>query len=180
MKWLYNIGIFLYGMGIYISAISNEKAKSWKLGRKFIFAALHMQIKRHDKIIWIHCASYGEFEQGKPLIERIKREKPEYKILLTFFSPSGYKHFCNYEKADYIFYLPLDRPGNARRFLDIVHPQYIFFIKYEYWFNIFKALKANGARIYVISALFRKNMDFFRWYGGFQRKVLQLVDRFFG
>lgn len=175
MKWLYDIGIFLYGMGIYICAISNEKAKSWKLGRKFIFAALRMQIKRHDKIIWVHCASYGEFEQGKPLIERIKRDMPEYKVLLTFFSPSGYKHFCNYEKADYIFYLPLDRPGNARRFLDIVHPQYIFFIKYEYWFNYIREAHRRQIPFYVVSSIFRPEQYFFHFYGSWFRRQLRKI-----
>ena len=179
MKWLYNIGIFLYGMGIYICAISNEKAKSWKLGRKFIFAALRMQIKKHDKIIWVHCASYGEFEQGKPLIERIRRDMPEYKVLLTFFSPSGYKHFCNYEKADYIFYLPLDRPHNARRFLDIVHPQYIFFIKYEYWFNYIREARRRQIPFYVVSAIFRPEQYFFHFYGNWFRKQLRKITFFY-
>lgn len=179
MKWIYNFGIFLYGICIYICAFYNEKAKSWKLGRKFIFAALRMQIKRHDKIIWVHCASYGEFEQGKPLIERIKRDMPEYKILLTFFSPSGYKHFCNYEKADYIFYLPLDHPRNARRFLDIVHPKYIFFVKYEFWFNYIREAYKRHIPFYVVSVIFRPNQYFFHIYGHWFRRQLHKITFFY-
>ena len=179
MKWLYNIGIFLYGLGIHVLAISNDKAKSWKLGRQYIFAALRLQIKRHDRIVWVHCASYGEFEQGKPIIETIKRKWPEYKVLLTFFSPSGYKHFYNYDKADYIFYLPLDRPYNAKRFLDIVHPQYIFFIKYEYWFNYIREAYRHNIPFYVVSAIFRPNQYFFRFYGKWFRKQLQKISFLF-
>lgn len=179
MKWLYNIGIFLYGLGIHMLAITNDKAKSWKLGRQYIFAALRMQIKKHDRIIWVHCASYGEFEQGKPLIERIRRDHPEYKVLLTFFSPSGYKHFCNYDKADYIFYLPLDRPYNARRFLDIVHPQYIFFIKYEYWFNYIREAYRRKIPFYVVSAIFRPEQYFFRFYGNWFRRQLHKITFLF-
>ncbi len=179
MKWLYNIGIFLYGLGIHISAITNDKAKSWKLGRQYIFAALRLQIKKHDRIIWVHCASYGEFEQGKPLIEKIKQDWPEYKVLLTFFSPSGYKHFHNYNKADYIFYLPLDRPYNARRFLDIVHPQYIFFIKYEYWFNYIREAYRRKIPFYVVSAIFRPEQYFFRFYAKWFLKQLRKITFLF-
>ncbi len=179
MKLLYNIGIFLYGLGIHLMAITNDKAKSWKLGRQYIFAALRMQIKKHDRIIWVHCASYGEFEQGKPLIERIRRDHPEYKVLLTFFSPSGYKHFCNYDKADYIFYLPLDRPYNAKRFLDIVHPQYIFFIKYEYWFNYIREAYRRKIPFYVVSAIFRPDQYFFRFYGKWFLRQLRKITFLF-
>jgi len=179
MKWLYNIGIFLYGLGIHLIAVTNDKAKSWKLGRQYIFAALRLQIKRHDRIIWVHCASYGEFEQGKPLIERIKQDWPEYKVLLTFFSPSGYKHFYNYDKADYIFYLPLDRPYNARRFLDIVHPQHIFFIKYEYWFNYIREAHRRKIPFYVVSAIFRPEQYFFHFYGKWFLRQLRKITFLF-
>ncbi len=179
IRWLYNIGIFLYGMCIHIGAVANDKAKSWKTGRQFIFAALRLQIKRQDRIIWVHCASYGEFEQGKPLIERIKRQKPDHKVLLTFFSPSGYKHFYNYDKADYIFYLPLDRRHNAKRFLDIVHPQCIFFIKYEYWFNYIHEAYQRHIPFYVVSAIFHPDQYFFKIYGHWFRLQLRKVTYFF-
>ena len=179
MKWLYNIGIFLYGLGIHISAITNDKAKSWKLGRQYIFAALRLQIKKHDRIVWVHCASYGEFEQGRPLIETIRRKWPEYKVLLTFFSPSGYSHFHDYDKADYIFYLPLDRPYNARRFLDIVHPQHIFFIKYEYWFNYIREAYRRKIPFYVVSAIFRPEQYFFHFYGEWFRRQLRKITFLF-
>ena len=179
MKWLYNIAVLLYGAGIHIMAITNDKAKSWKLGRQYIFAALRLQIRKNDQIVWVHCASYGEFEQGKPIIEEIKKNYPKYKILLTFFSPSGYKHFHNYDKADYIFYLPLDRPYNAKRFLDIVHPKLIFFIKYEYWFNYIREAYRRHIPFFIVSAIFRSEQYFFHFYGKWFRKQLRKITFFF-
>ncbi len=179
MRFLYNIGIFLYGATIHLCSVFNDKAKSWKRGRQYIFASLHLQLKRFDHIIWIHCASYGEFEQGKPLINKIREQYPGYKILLTFFSPSGYEHAHNYEKADYVFYLPLDTRRNAKRFIDIVHPEYIFFVKYEYWFNYIHEAYRRKIPFYIISAIFRDSQYFFKPHGSWFRKQLREISYFF-
>lgn len=132
-----------------------------------------------DRIIWIHVASLGEFEQGRPLIEKIRREHPEYKILLTFFSPSGYEIRKNYDQVDYIFYLPIDTPGKARRFLDIAHPEIAIFVKYEFWINLLSELRRRSIRSYVVSAIFRRDSIFFRPYGGYWRMALESFDTIF-
>ena len=131
------------------------------------------------RIIWIHVASLGEFEQGRPIIENLRRTHPEYKILLTFFSPSGYEIRKDYKGADYLFYLPLDTSRNARRFLDIAHPEIAIFVKYEYWLNLLRELRRCKVRTYIVSAIFRRNSIFFRPYGGWWRQALETFDVLF-
>jgi 3-deoxy-D-manno-octulosonic-acid transferase len=137
------------------------------------------KINKADKVIWLHVASLGEFEQGRPIIEQIRKEHPEYKILLTFFSPSGYEIRKNYEGADYIFYLPIDTPLNVKRFLDIAHPEIAIFVKYEFWLNYLYELKARNVRTFVISAIFRADSVFFKWYGSRWRQALDSYEQIF-
>lgn len=157
----------------------NSKAKKWVEGRKGIFQKLEAAIPAADKVIWMHCASLGEFEQGRPLIEVLKKDYPAYKILLTFFSPSGYEVRKNYEGADWIFYLPVDGPRHAKRFLEIAHPSLVIFVKYEFWYYYLKKIKYRNIPLLLVSALFRKDMSFFKWYGGIQRKILSRFDHLF-
>ena len=134
--WLYNIGIFIYVKCIAAASCRHAKARLWYEGRKGLFERMESAIAPSDRVVWVHAASLGEFEQGRPVIERIRERYPQYKILLTFFSPSGYEIRKNYEGADYVFYLPADRPASVRRFLDIAHPEVAIFVKYEFWLNM--------------------------------------------
>ncbi len=177
--WLYNAAIALAGFGIRLAAPFNRKARLWSNGRRGIFERLYGAIPAEEKIAWVHCASLGEFEQGRPLIEEIRRIHPEYKILLTFYSPSGYEIRKNYAGADYIFYLPDDTPRGARRFLEAVHPDVAVFVKYEFWLNYLKQLKASGCSTYIVSAIFRHESAFFKWYGGIFRRALGTFERIF-
>lgn len=176
---LYNICIALYAQIAKIIALWNPKAKQWVDGRKDIFEHMARKINKADKVIWLHVASLGEFEQGRPIIEQIRKEHPEYKILLTFFSPSGYEIRKNYEGADYIFYLPIDTPLNVKRFLDIAHPEIAIFVKYEFWLNYLYELKARNVRTFVISAIFRADSVFFKWYGSRWRQALDSYEQIF-
>lgn len=178
MNIFYNIGIRLYACAIGLASLFSIKAKRWMQGRKHIFKTL-TSFKTADKIIWFHCASLGEFEQGRTLIELIKTHKPEYKILLTFFSPSGYEIRKNYAYADLVCYLPIDTPRNVKRFFSIVHPEYIFFIKYEFWFNYMQEAYKRNIPFYYVSAIFRKNQWFFTFYGAWFRKQLSKATYFF-
>ncbi len=175
----YNIFLLLFRAGIYATSLFNAKAKKWVQGRKNIFSRISSAIAGNEKIIWMHCASLGEFEQGRPLLETIKQEWPGYKILLTFFSPSGYEVQKEYKGADWVFYLPLDGPANARNFLEIVNPSLVIFVKYEFWYYYLKKIKYRNIPLLLVSALFRKNMIFFKWYGGLQRKMLSRFDHLF-
>jgi 3-deoxy-D-manno-octulosonic-acid transferase len=172
MKFFYNIGILIYVLAARLLSPVNLKARLWTRGRKDWDKLLSEKITRGNANIWIHCASLGEFEQGRPLIEAIKRDMPAYKIVLTFFSPSGYEIRKNYSVADHVCYLPPDTPGNARKFISIVNPVVAIFVKYEFWDNYTSLLKKNGIPLYLISGIFRVNQHFFRWYGGFFRKIL--------
>lgn len=178
MLW-YNAGIALYECAIRAAARFKPKARAWSEGRRGIFERMAATIRPEEKIVWIHAASLGEFEQGRPIIEMLRRESPERKILLTFFSPSGYEIRKNYPGADYIFYLPSDRPRNVRRFLDIVDPEIAVFIKYEFWLNYLGELRRRGCRTLLVSAIFRRNSIFFRPYGGAFRKALRGFERIF-
>jgi 3-deoxy-D-manno-octulosonic-acid transferase len=166
-------------VGTHVASLFNTKAKKWVKGRHLIFERLEKTIPTGEKIIWIHCASLGEFEQGKPIIEKLKEPGTGYKILLTFFSPSGYESQKDYKGADWIFYLPMDGPRNAKRFLEIVHPSLVIFVKYEFWFYYLKKIKYRNIPLLLVSALFRKDMSFFTWYGSLQRKMLSRFDHLF-
>ena len=162
----------IYSLAARLISPFNSKAKLWTDGRKGWEALLRENIGPDNKNIWIHCASLGEFEQGRPLIEAIKKARPEFKIVLTFFSPSGYEVRKNYSVADHVCYLPADTPGNAKKFISLVNPAAVIFVKYEFWDNYTSAIKKNGIPLYLISGIFRVNHHFFRWYGGFFRKIL--------
>lgn len=177
--WLYNFCMAFYAWVIGLAAPRNPKARLWIDGRKDLFRRMTETIDPSARIVWIHVASLGEFEQGRPIIERIRKTHPEYKILLTFFSPSGYEVRKNYPGADYIFYLPADTPGNARRFLDAAHPEIAIFVKYEFWLNLLRDLRRRKVRTYIVSAIFRTNSVFFRFYGGMWRQALETFDTMF-
>lgn len=176
---LYSVLLRIYFILVLVASISNEKAKKWIRGRRGIFKKLRTQIPQGENIVWFHCASLGEFEQGRPVIEAYRKKYPSHKILLTFFSPSGYEIRKNYEGADYIYYLPLDTYYNAKRFINIVKPQAAIFVKYEFWYFYLQALRRNSIPTYVISAIFRPNQAFFRWYGGMFRKMLKGYKQLF-
>lgn len=150
----------------------NSKARQWTQGRKNWEALLKSNIDPENKYIWVHCASLGEFEQGRPLIEKLKNESPEYKVVLTFFSPSGYEIRKNYSFADYVCYLPADTPRNSRKFVSILNPALAIFVKYEFWYNYILRLDSAKIPLYLISGIFRPEQAFFRWYGVFFRKML--------
>jgi 3-deoxy-D-manno-octulosonic-acid transferase len=157
----------------------NTKAKLWLKGRKNIFDRITSILKPSEKRIWVHASSLGEFEQGRPVIEKLKELRPDYKIVLTFFSPSGYEIRKDYKGADYIFYLPLDTRENAARFIDLVKPEKVIFIKYEFWYNYLTAIKYRRIPLYLVSANFRKEQHFFKWYGGWFRELLYNFEHIF-
>ncbi|RZK42202.1 MAG: 3-deoxy-D-manno-octulosonic acid transferase [Pedobacter sp.] len=179
MIWIYSIGISLYSVIIKIASYFNNKARLFIVGRKNIFEELKIRVNANDRPIWFHFASLGEFEQGRPVLEKVKSLYPEVKILITFFSPSGYEIRKNYPGADAVFYLPIDRARNAKKFVDLVNPRMAIFTKYEFWFHYFKTLHSREIPLYMISAIFRPNQIFFKWYGGFNRKILSFVTHFF-
>ena len=162
-----------------LAAVFNSKAKKWVQGRKHIFQKLEAAIPAGEKVIWMHCASLGEFEQGRPLLEKLKETEPGYKLLLTFFSPSGYEVRKEYKGADWVFYLPMDGPRNAKRFLEIVQPSLVIFVKYEFWYYYLKKIKYRNIPLLLVSALFWEKMSFFKWYGALQRKMLSRFDHLF-
>lgn len=177
--WFYSLGMKLYGALIALVSLWYPKARLWREGRRGLFARMAAAISPDDRIVWVHAASLGEFEQGRPIMERIRREHPEYKILLTFFSPSGYEVRKNYAGADYIFYLPLDTPSAVRRFVELAHPEAVVFVKYEFWLNLLAELRRRKVRTYVVSAIFRPDSIFFRPYGGAWRQALETFDTIF-
>jgi 3-deoxy-D-manno-octulosonic-acid transferase len=177
--FFYNIFLWVFKAGIHIASLFNTKASKWVKGRQGLLEQLSRAIPANDKVIWMHCASLGEFEQGRPLLEKMKEQYPEYRFLLTFFSPSGYEVQKNYKGADWVFYLPADGPHNARRFLEIVHPSLVIFVKYEFWYYYLKKIKYRNIPLILVSALFRQDMSFFSWYGGLQRKMLSRFDHLF-
>lgn len=171
-EFLYNFLLKLYGFFIRIFAFFNPKAAQWVDGRQNILQKIAGTLKEGEKRLWMHCASLGEFEQGRPLLEALRRDYPEYKIVVTFFSPSGYESRKHYEGADYVFYLPEDSRKNAIAFLNSVAPKLILFVKYEFWYHyLHEAHKQNIATL-LVSGTFRKEQAFFKWYGGFYRKIL--------
>lgn len=176
---MYNLAIYLYLLAVKFVGLFSKKVKLMRKGHKQVFDILRQSIDKDSQYLWFHAASLGEFEQGRPLIERIRKRYPQYKILLTFFSPSGYEVRKNYEGADVICYLPFDTPRNVRRFLDLARPSMAFFIKYEFWQNYMKGLQRRGIPTYSVSSIFRPNQVFFRWYGGQYYKVLTRITHFF-
>lgn len=176
---MYNILIYLYLLGVAVYSRFNEKVRKMWRGERDAFDQLRRQVDPQDRYVWFHAASLGEFEQGRPLMEQLRRTHPELKILLTFFSPSGYEVRKNYAGADIITYLPLDTPLNARRFLRTVRPVAAFFIKYEFWYNYLHILKHRQVPVYSVSSIFREGQVFFRWYGRQYAKVLKCFTHFY-
>ena len=179
MLFLYNLFVVFASQALKLVAIFSPKIKLFMEGRKAVFPTLEQKIKASDKTIWFHAASLGEYEQGLPVIEKIKEKYPSHKIVVTFFSPSGYEVRKNNTVADVTVYLPLDTKENAKEFLTLVHPELVFFIKYEYWLNYLSELKDLNTPTYLISGIFRENQMFFKWYGGFYRKALDTFTYFF-
>ena len=176
---MYNIGIFLYLIGVAIASLFNEKVRKMWRGERDAIRTIKEKIDPTAQYVWFHAASLGEFEQGRPLMEQLRRNHPEYKILLTFFSPSGYEVRKNYEGADIICYLPLDTITNARRFLRTIRPVMAFFIKYEFWYNYLHILRHRGVPVYSVSSIFRPGQIFFRWYGRQYSHVLKCFTHFY-
>ena len=179
MLFLYNLGIRLYTLFIKFASLKSIKAKAWIQGRQNIFKQIQDQILPGSQHIWFHFASLGEFEQGRPVLEGMRLKYPKERILVTFFSPSGYEVRKNSPLADHIFYLPADTEENAERFIELINPSVAIFTKYEYWFHYFAKLKQREIPLYVISGIFRESQPFFRWYGGLHRKMLGCVTFFF-
>ena len=176
---MYNIAIYLYGLGVFIYSLFNEKVRKMWRGEHESFRIIRERLDPNAKYIWFHAASLGEFEQGRPLMEQIRATHPEYKILLTFFSPSGYEVRKDYKGADIVCYLPLDTVNNARRFLRTVRPVMAFFIKYEFWYNYLHVLKHRCVPTYSVSSIFRRGQIFFKWYGRDYARVLSCFTTFF-
>jgi len=179
MLFLYNVLLLFASQIVKLIALFSPKIKLFVEGRKTVFQTLESNINPEDKTIWFHAASLGEFEQGLPVMEKIKVQFPNHKIVVTFFSPSGYEVRKNNTIADATVYLPLDTKSNAKHFLKLAHPDLVFFIKYEYWPNYLHELKKLNIKTYLISGIFRENQAFFKWYGGFYRNALQTFDYFF-
>ena len=179
LNFIYNIALRLYYSVSWIVGFFNKKASLFYHGRVDLLEKIRDRVKSDDPIVWFHCASVGEFEQGRTLIESYKKHHPSHKILLTFFSPSGYELRKNYPLADWVFYLPMDTKINAVSFIEAVKPHMAVFIKYEYWYNYLNELKKRGIPTYVASAIFMSHQRFFKWYGGFFRKMLRNFTHIF-
>jgi 3-deoxy-D-manno-octulosonic-acid transferase len=175
-KVFYTIFLFLYSAGIRAAAIFNPKARMWLLGRRQ-FPVLSQN--NDSKTVWMHCASLGEFEQGRPVLEHLKASHPEIKIVLSFFSPSGYEAAKNYTGANNIVYLPMDNIFTAKKFIAAVNPSLVLWVKYEYWFYYLQELKKRNIPVLLVSGIFRKDQPFFKWYGGIWKEMLQCFDHFF-
>ncbi len=179
MLILYNLSIRIYNLLIIIYQRFSPKAHLWVEGRKNIFEKISNEVDSNLPSIWFHFASLGEFEQGRPVLERAKESYPTYKIIITFFSPSGYELRKNYKNADHIFYLPLDTNANAEKFVKLINPKLVIFTKYEFWYHYFNELNKQNIPLIVISSIFRKSQAYFKWYGSLNRKILRFVDHFF-
>ncbi len=179
MLFIYNLLAVFSEFLLKIIALFNPKIKLFVDGQANSFGILKAKIKAYDKMIWFHAASLGEYEQGLPLMEKIRSKYPNHLIVLTFFSPSGYEVRKNNGVADVTVYLPLDTKSNVKQFMEIVRPEMAFFIKYEYWPNYLNALKISETPTYLVSGIFRENQAFFKWYGGFYRKGLDAFEHFF-
>src|SRR5215217_1373204 len=173
MLLFYNIALRVYYTLIYLTSFFNKKAALWIGGRA------GQKVKQHNKSLWFHFASLGEFEQGRPVLEELKRQHPDNPVIVTFFSPSGYEVRKNTPLADAVYYLPLDTATNARNFIAQIDPAVAVFTKYEYWYHFFKELSNKDVPLYIISGIFRPGQVFFKWYGGLHRKMLSFVNYFF-
>lgn len=180
-KLLYDLFLVLYSASIRIASSWNSKAKKWVDGRKNIIETIRHQLlsSPNGNVVWMHCSSLGEFEQGRPLLEELRTLNPGSEIVLTFFSPSGYEVMKDYKGADHIFYLPMDSPSNATKFLDAVQPSLVLWVKYEYWFYYLEELKQRKIPTILVSGIFRKNQPFFKWYGVIWKKMLRSFSHFF-
>jgi len=176
---MYNLLISITQQIIKLAALFNAKAKLWRDGQVSLLKQIEQKVNKNESTIWFHAASLGEFEQGRPVIEAIKAKYPTYKIVLTFFSPSGYEVRKNYQGADYVFYLPIDTYQNAKQFIELINPKFVVFIKYEFWKNYLHLLRSNNIPIYLISAIFSNNQLFFKSYGFWYRKVLGYFSHIF-
>lgn len=179
MLFLYNLLVILASLVLKFLAFFSPKLKLFVEGRTHVFEELESKISSHDKVIWFHAASLGEYEQGLPVMEAMKEVYPNHKLVLTFFSPSGYEVRKNNTIAHVTVYLPLDTKNNAQKFIQSIHPEKVFFIKYEFWPNYLNELKKQNISTFLLSGIFRKNQVFFKWYGGFYRKALTAFDYFF-
>jgi 3-deoxy-D-manno-octulosonic-acid transferase len=179
MRILYNLGIRIFEAAAHLVAPFNSKASLWVKGRERWADKITEKIRPGEKTVWMHCASLGEFEQGRPVIEAIRKADPSVKIVLTFFSPSGYEIRKNYDRADYVAYLPSDTPVNAVKFIELVNPVYVIFVKYEFWNNYISVLSKKNIPLYLISGIFRPGQHFFRWYGSFFRDMLRKFEKIF-
>jgi 3-deoxy-D-manno-octulosonic-acid transferase len=179
MRLLYDMVLKSIYLIIFLTGLFHGKAKRWLQGRKGQFERIRQMIPEDKPLVWFHCASLGEFEQGRPVIEAFRAKYPDKKILLTFFSPSGYDVRKNYPGADYILYMPLDTRRNAKNFVKLTRPEMVFFIKYEYWYNFIDVLYSNKIPVFILSAVFRPEQVFFRWYGTWFRQQLKKISFFF-
>ena len=179
MNFLYDISLILLRLGLGLIALFNKKINLFLSGRASTFERLEKVIDKGDRTLWFHCASLGEFEQGRPVIEALSDRKPGYKVVLTFFSPSGYEVQKDYAYADVVVYLPLDTKKNVRKFLDIVQPSLAVFVKYEFWPNLLREIRSRQIPAYLISGVFRQDQVFFKGYGGWMRKALKAFTHFF-
>ena len=179
MRYIYTLALHLYALSVEIMSFFNRKARMTRVGQWYTNRILRKNIDRNARYIWFHAASLGEFEQGRPMMEAIKKRFSGYKILLTFFSPSGYEVRKNYEGADVICYLPFDTPYKVRKFITLANPSVAVFIKYEFWLNYLTELKKRNVKTYLISAVFRPNQLFFKWYGRWYRKALLCYEYLF-
>ena len=176
---IYNLAMYILELGVKLAALFSDNPAKMVKGYREVFDLLQRKIDRNAQYIWFHAASLGEFEQGRPLIERIRKEYPQYKILQTFFSPSGYEVRKNYDGADIVCYLPIDTPSNVKKFIDLVNPCMVFFVKYEFWQNYLNTLYKKGIPVYSVSSIFRSNQIFFRWYGKGYQQVLKTFAHLF-
>ena len=176
---IYNLAMYILELGVKLAALFSDKPAKMVKGYREVFDLLQRKIDRNAQYIWFHAASLGEFEQGRPLIECIRKEYPQYKILQTFFSPSGYEVRKNYDGADIVCYLPIDTPSNVKKFVDLVDPCMVFFVKYEFWQNYLNTLNKKGVPVYSVSSIFRPNQIFFRWYGKGYQQVLKTFAHLF-
>lgn len=176
---MYNLLLYIYELGIFVASFFSKKVNNMWRGEREAFGILKRKVDPTAQYAWFHAASLGEFEQGRPIIEKYRRKYPEHKILLTFFSPSGYEVRKNYDGADIVCYLPVDTPSNALRFLRTIRPVVAFFIKYEFWYNYLHILRHRGIPVYSVSSIFRREQVFFKWYGFQYRHVLRCFSHFF-